>query len=170
MFAYLKMQSGLSVVSFSFSLTLSFPVSPAARLTARLTGKRQITTLQCVEFRRTRLDAQFLRKLSPALPVAALVRLEDDLRLLVRHLAELEDHKGIGRGRDALDDGVHLRQGNSELGAQLDVEIFHVCLGLHVHAPQKTVQICIGNGSETGDEYNERHCKTYILHDTTSLN
>ena len=75
-----------------FSMALAL-----ARLIARLASEGEITPFEGVEFRGPRLYTQALGDHSPPFPLFGLIDLHDSIGGNACHLAELVDHKGIGR-------------------------------------------------------------------------
>lgn len=69
-----------------------------------------------------------------------LVDPHDRLWGLAGHLAELEDHEGVCRVLDRLDDGLDLGLGNAELGAYLGGEAGKVGPCLDIEAAQEAVE------------------------------
>ena len=77
-----------------FSMTLALALT---RLIGRLASEREITPFEGVEFRGPRLYTQAFGHYSPPFSFFGLIDLHDSIGGNVRHLAELVDHKGIGR-------------------------------------------------------------------------
>ena len=77
-----------------FSMTLALALT---RLIGRLASEREITPFEGVEFRGPRLYTQAFSHYSPPFSFFGLINLHDSIWGNVRHLAELVDHKGIGR-------------------------------------------------------------------------
>src|SRR3989338_1663306 len=162
--------------SFSPALSASGPAFTGSlhisaglmRTTAALTRKGQIAAFQRMELARARLDAQLLRQDSPAFSLAALIFLQHHRRLHIRHLAELENHERICRLGHALDDGIYIRHGNTELLAQLVVEMFYVGQRLVIYARQKTVQVSMSGERHARQACSERQHQNGFFHFTFS--
>ncbi len=114
---------------FSMALTLAL-----TRLIGRLASEGEITPLEGVKFRGTRLYTQAFCHYSPPFPFFGLIDLHDSIGRDVCHLAELEDHEGIGWVLYRTDNGAYLGTGNAELGTQPAGEAGEVrpCLNIQV--------------------------------------
>ena len=112
-----------------FSMTLALTL---ARLIGRLASEREITPFEGVEFRGPRLYTQAFGHYSPPFPFFGLVDLHDSIGRDVCHLAELEDHEGIGGVLYRADNGAYLGAGNAELCTQPAGEAGEVSSGLDV--------------------------------------
>jgi hypothetical protein len=77
----------------------------------------KIAALEGMEFRRSGFYAEFLCDNTPSFVPVCLVCLYDHFGLLIGHLAQLKDHKGIGRGSNYLQDFVYPRNRDAELRA-----------------------------------------------------
>jgi len=138
------------------SLTLPFAFVLAGCL-LRLTVKDEVSVLESVELRRPRHDAEAFGNDTSALPFVGLVCLYDLVVRIPAHVAELKAHEGVSGRADLLDNGLHLGQGNTELGAQLDAIAVHVGPGLDVKVIEKRLES--SSGPRQAAKEDEHDCR-----------
>ena len=139
----------LFIVPFAFSLTLAI-ASP------RFAVQNEVTTLQGMEFGRSRFDTETLCHNTPPLTPVGMIYLRYRIIGFPGHFTELETHEGVSWCINHSNYSLDSRQVNAKLSAYLRGKAGHVCPCTDIEVMHEPVKPSACNCRAAYE--NEHHC------------